>query len=299
MNPFYRDYGDYLAERFDGKVQKLTVNMQCSCPNRDGTIGSGGCTYCNNASFSPAFTAGGEDVVRQLESGKRFFAGKYPLMRYLAYFQSYTNTHGDIDALFEQFDRAISVDGVVGLIIGTRPDCVDENIIDRLARLNRVKPVIMEYGAESTHDNTLRLVNRCHTWEQTCRAVEMTKRAGLDVGLHFIMGLPGESRPMMLETVDRINELMPDTVKFHQLQIIAHTRLAEQYMSDNSFVVPFSINDYLDLCYEIVARLNRSIAIERFTSSAPADLLIAPRWGIKNYEFTHRLHRLLSDRRGH
>ncbi len=284
----YRDYSEYLRERFDGKVQKLTVDAGFSCPNRDGTIGRGGCTYCNNSSFSPSLGAK-ESVAAQLEAGKRFFARKYPEMRYLAYFQSYTNTHAPIDRLLALYEEALSVDDVVGLIIGTRPDCVDERLLAALAEINRSRRVIMEYGAESSHDSTLRAVNRCHTWADTSRAVELTRQAGLDVGLHFILGLPGESREMMLATVDEINRLSPDTVKFHQLQIIRGTRLARQWEAGEAEVATLTVDQYLDLCVEIVRRLDPTIAIERFTSSSPAELLISPRWGLKNYEFTNLL----------
>lgn len=284
----FRDYSEYLRERFDGKVQKLTVDAGFSCPNRDGTIGRGGCSYCNNSSFSPALGSNGS-VAAQLEAGKRFFARKYPEMRYLAYFQSYTNTHAPIDRLLALYEEALSVDGIVGLIIGTRPDCVNENLLSALSEINRSRRVIMEYGAESTHDSTLRAVNRCHTWADTCRAVELTRQAGLDAGLHFILGLPGENTDMMLATVDEINRLRPDTVKFHQLQIIRGTRLARQWQQGEVSVKTFTVDEYLDLCVEIVKRLDPSIAIERFTSSSPAELLLAPRWGLKNYEFTNLL----------
>lgn len=284
----FRDYSEYLRERFDGKVQKLTVDAGFSCPNRDGTIGRGGCSYCNNSSFSPALGSNGS-VAAQLEAGKRFFARKYPEMRYLAYFQSYTNTHAPIDRLIALYEEALSVDGIVGLIIGTRPDCVNENLLSALSEINRSRRVIMEYGAESTHDSTLRAVNRCHTWADTCRAVELTRQAGLDAGLHFILGLPGENTDMMLATVDEINRLRPDTVKFHQLQIIRGTRLARQWQQGEVSVKTFTVDEYLDLCVEIVKRLDPSIAIERFTSSSPAELLLAPRWGLKNYEFTNLL----------
>lgn len=295
LHTLYRDYATYLSERFDGKVQKLTVDAGFTCPNRDGTIGRGGCSYCNNHSFSPALGSR-DSVADQLEAGKRFFARKYPQMRYLAYFQSYTNTHGPIDRLLSLYEEALSVDGVVGLIIGTRPDCVDERLLSALAQINRRKPVMMEYGAESSHDATLRSVNRCHTWADTCRAADLTRAAGLDVGLHFILGLPGESRDMMLATVDQINRLRPDTVKFHQLQIISGTRLAQQWERGEVAVENFTVEDYLDLCAEIVERLDPAIAIERFTSSSPAELLLSPRWGLKNHEFTNLLRNRLSRR---
>lgn len=290
----YRDYADFLAGFFPGKMQKLTVDAGFTCPNRDGTVGRGGCTYCNNASFSPLAGMRRQSVTDQLEAGKQFFARKYPSMRYLAYFQSYTGTHGDLATLLADYREALAVDKVDGLIIGTRPDCISPELLSAFTSLGA--PVFMEYGAESSHNSTLDLVNRCHTWEQTVEAVRLTASYNIPVGLHFIMGLPGESRDMMLETVRRAARLPVSTLKFHQLQIIRGTRLARQF-AGGSFPASqaptiFTVDDYLSLCVDIVGiirTLAPGIAIERFTSSAPSDLLLAPRWGLKNYEFTHRL----------
>lgn len=330
MSQFYRDYADFLRERFDGKMQKITIDAGFSCPNRDGTIGRGGCVYCNNLSFSPMPSRG--SIAAQIEAGKAFFARKYPRMRYLAYFQSYTNTHGPIDRLMELYSEALATEGVDGLIIGTRPDCVSDELLRALSALGR--PVIMEYGAETSHNDTLRVINRCHTWEQTVDTVERTVAAGLPVGLHFIMGLPGETEEMMLQTAGRAARLPISTLKFHQLQIISGTTLAKGIQgltplsttfdasvtseaSDTSEtsatstriqnrptfrgrpIEIFSVDAYIDLCVKIVetiVRENPSIAIERFTSQAPAGMLIAPRWGLKNYQFTHLLEKALRER---
>lgn len=330
MSQFYRDYADFLRERFDGKMQKITIDAGFSCPNRDGTIGRGGCVYCNNLSFSPMPSR--RSIAAQIEAGKAFFARKYPRMRYLAYFQSYTNTHGPIDRLMELYSEALATEGVDGLIIGTRPDCVSDELLRALSALGR--PVIMEYGAESSHNDTLRVINRCHTWEQTVDTVERTVAAGLPVGLHFIMGLPGETEEMMLQTAGRAARLPISTLKFHQLQIISGTTLAKGIQgltplsttfdasvtseaSDTSEtsatstriqnrptfrgrpIEIFSVDAYIDLCVKIVetiVRENPSIAIERFTSQAPAGMLIAPRWGLKNYQFTHLLEKALRER---
>lgn len=294
MNPYYRDYSDFLAGLFDGKVQKLTVDAGFTCPNRDGTVGYGGCSYCNNRSFSPATGAVRRSVSQQLDDGKRFFARKYPDMRYLAYFQSYTNTHGDVDRLLMLYREALGVDGVVGLIVGTRPDCMPDRLLTELAVLNAERPVIIEYGAESSHDATLQTVNRCHDWASTVDAVRRTHDAGLSVGLHFILGLPGEDETMMLETVDRASALPIDTVKFHQLQVVRGTRLAADYASGRVALRFFDVDSYIALCCKIVRSLRSDIAIERFVSQSPDDLLVAPRWGLKNYEFTYLLHRRLA-----
>ena len=221
---YYRDFSDFLAEHFDGKMQKLSVDAGFTCPNRDGTVGRGGCTYCNNVSFSPGYCRDRKGVTAQLEEGKRFFGRKYPSMRYLAYFQSYTSTHGsDIDRLMALYEEACGVEGVDGVIIGTRPDCMPDRL---LARLSRLPWVMVEYGAESACDETLARVNRCHTWADTADAVRRTHDAGLPVGLHLINGLPGEDEERILATVDEVNRLPVDVVKFHQLQLIRGTRMA-------------------------------------------------------------------------
>lgn len=285
----YTDYSDYLSRFFTGKVQKITVNARFSCPNRDGTKGRGGCAYCNVASFSPSLTAAEASVTEQLEAGRRFFARKYPEMTYLAYFQSYTNTYADADRLVTLYREALAAPGVVGLIIGTRPDMMPSQLLDRLGEMARDHYIMVEYGAESSHDSTLAAVNRCHSWHDVVDAVERTAAKGIHVGLHLIMGLPGESREMMMETVDRCCALPVDVLKIHQLQVLQGTPLAARAEE----VETFALEDYLELCVDIVRRVPRSIAIERFTSSAPSDMLIAPRWGLKNHEFVNLLKKRL------
>lgn len=300
MGKYYKEYADFLAEQFPGrKMQKLTVDAGFSCPNRDGTLSTGGCAYCNNNSFSPGSHMGRKttSVSRQLEESKVFFRRKYPSMRYLAYFQSYTNTHGELSRLLPLYDEALDCEGVDGLVIGTRPDCLPAPLIEALARRHRQgKWIMVELGAESSHDETLTRVNRCHSWQTTVDAVGRLRDAGLPVGLHLIMGLPGETHHMMMETVAQTALLHPDTVKFHQLQIIKGSALARQW-EEGLRVELFSPESYLSLCRDIIFTLNRlspSTAIERFTSQAPADLLVAPRWGLKNYQFVNLLHNLLS-----
>ncbi len=293
----YRDFAAFLSERFDHKVQKITVNAGFSCPNRDGSKGRGGCSYCNNRSFSPAFAEGAVNIEEQLEKGKQFFARKYPEMRYLAYFQAYTNTHSNNkEALLRLYERALAVDDVEGLIIGTRPDCVDSDLLKRIASLRSDGNLIMmEYGAETSHDATLEAVNRCHTWQDTVNAVNLTARSGLTVGIHLIMGLPGETEDMMLETIRRVNTLPVDVVKIHQLQVIKGTLLGRQWENGEITLPVFTPESYAELCCKIVRTLRKDIAIERFVSSSPAELLIAPRWGLKNYEFTAIVNRKLRE----
>ncbi len=300
MGKFYTDYADFLAAHFPGrKMQKLTIDAGFSCPNRDGTLSYGGCAYCNNNSFSPGSHTGRtvQSVSRQIERSKQFFAHKYPSMRYLAYFQSYTNTHASLPHLLTLYDEALRADSVDGIIIGTRPDCLPAKLIEALkARINQGKWIMIELGAESSHDSTLDRVNRCHTWQTTVEAVTRLKEAGIPVGLHLIMGLPGENRDMILQTVERAALLHPDTIKFHQLQIIEGSALARQWHNGERFEL-FTPESYIPLCVDIIGIMNRlspRTAIERFTSQAPADLLVAPRWGLKNYQFVNLLNSRLT-----
>lgn len=300
MPTSYKTYSQHLADKFPGlgKLQKIGVSVGNSCPNRDGTIGRGGCAYCNNASFSPQYmlnaTQLGDNIVDTLERGKNFFARKYPQMKFLAYFQSYTNTHGlSVEELMKLYRRAVEVPDVVGLIIGTRPDCLPDELLDALESMNsEVCPVMLELGAETSHDITLERVNRCHSWATTVDAVDRCHKRGLSVGLHFIMGLPGETEEMMLQTVRRA--LLPgvETLKFHQLQIIRNTRFAEEYESSPEKFDLFTPERYASLCRKIIDIVGPTgIAIERFVSQSPDSMLIAPKWGLKNYQFANLLNR--------
>lgn len=300
MNPYYKDYNEYITEIFPGmKVQKLSINAGFSCPNRDGTIGRGGCIYCDNTSFTPSYCFGRNTVKEQVEAGKLFFARKYPAMKFLAYFQSYTNTFvkrangvgvsSGVDSLERLYRDALEQEDVVGLIIGSRPDCFPEEVVEMLGRLNLEYPVFVELGAETSHNPTLELINRGHTWEQTCDAVDRLTKAGIRCGLHLIFGLPGETEEMMLATVERACRLPVDSLKLHHLQVIASTPLHEGYQSGRITVDPFSMDVYLELCVKIIGIVPRRIAIERFLASSPPEKVVAPKWGIKNYQFTNLL----------
>lgn len=294
-NPYYLDYSSWLSAVFEGKVQKITVDVGLTCPNRDGTKGIGGCAYCNNASFSPDTAPVGRDILSRIEAAKRFFAGKYRSMRYIVYLQSHTNTYGNRSKLLELYDRALGAADVAGLIIGTRPDCVDRSLLDDIRRVAAGRPVIMEYGAESSHDSTLERVNRCHSWADTVRAVRLTSDAGLYCGLHFILGLPGETVDMMLQTIDRLNLLPVDCVKFHQLQIIRGTALARLCEKGEAVdAIRFTPESYAKLCACIVRRLRPGIAVDRFVSQAPVGMVIAPCWGLKPARFMEMLRRELA-----
>lgn len=285
----YRDFADFLNGHFPFKVQKIAVNAGFTCPNRDGAKGTRGCSYCNNQTFNPDYCRPALSVSEQLEQGKRFFGKKYPEMKYLAYFQAYTNTYAELGRLKSLYEEAADCDGVVGIIIGTRPDCMPEALLDYLAELARRTFVMVEYGAETASDTTLATINRGHSWSDTADAVERTHRRGIPCGLHLILGLPGESESDMLHTVDLASALPVDTLKLHQLQLIKGTRLARQVEAGELTVAQWTVDEYIALCLKIIRRIRPDIAIERFVSQSPDSLLISPRWGLKNYEFTNRL----------
>lgn len=291
-----QSFSQFISHYLPGKIQKISINAGFTCPNRDGSKGTGGCIYCNNASFSPDYTSARRSVTEQLEEGKRFFARKYPTMKYLAYFQSYTSTNGPTEQVIAMIEEALSVDSIMGIIIGTRPDCMPEMLLQYLSELAKKRFVMVEYGAESANDSTLQLINRCHTWEDTVNAVRRTTEAGIPVGLHFILGLPGETITDMMATIERVNTLPVSTLKFHQLQIISGTRLAREYESEQWHIEQFTPDSYADLCCDILEHLRSDIAVERFVSQAPDGMLISPRWGLKNYQFTNILHRKLRER---
>lgn len=288
-------YGDFLKNKFGGiKVQKISVNAGFSCPNRDGTIGYGGCIYCNNRSFTPSYCFESKEIKKQIESGVSFFSNKYPEMKYLPYFQSYSNTFtGDLSDLRKLYLTAIDNTDVVGLIIGTRPDCLPTKVLDILSEINEKKPVIVELGAETSHNETLKIINRGHNWECVVEAVERLNNRNIGVGLHLICGLPGEEEDKILQTVERSSSLAVETLKFHHLQILKDTRLHNLWESGQLEIRTFSLDEYIDLCIKIVNLVPENIVIERFLSTAPPDMVISPKWGLKNYEFMNILNNRL------
>lgn len=298
MNPFYKDYSEYMSEIFPGlKVQKISLNAGFSCPNRDGSIGRGGCSYCNNASFTPSYCVPSDDVATQLAKGKAFFARKYPEMQFLAYFQSYTNTHGRSAAdLRRLWLSALEEPDVVGLSVATRPDCLPQQVVGVLAELATEKPVFLELGAESACDATLERVCRRHTWADVEDAAVRAAAAGLRVGLHLIAGLPGESRADVLRSVDVSCVLPIDSLKLHHLQVISGTPMAAQWQAGDFRLLFPTPEAYMELCAEVVDHVPRSICIERFLTSSPPEMVLAPKWGQKNHEFVNSLHNLLRRR---
>lgn len=290
----YNSYAGYFRRLFGGRVQKLSVDAGFTCPNRDGTIARGGCTFCNNGAFTPSYCHPSKSVGQQIAEGIEFHRRRYRgASRYLVYFQAFSNTYAPIGRLRELFGEALAHPEVIGLVIGTRPDCVDEEKLDYLAGLARDRYVAVEYGIESTFDETLRAVNRGHDFAAAERAVRLTARRGLPVGAHFILGLPGESDEMLLAQTARINALPLATVKFHQLQIFRDTPMAAQYDADPGRFRFWTLDEYIDLFVAILRRLRPSLVVERFASEAPPRYHYGPGWGLVRNE---RLWALLEKR---
>ena len=293
----YNEFGLWLKEKVGEKVQKISINAGFTCPNRDGRLGVGGCTYCNNQTFNPAYCRTERTVAEQLEEGKNFFARKYPEMKYLAYFQAYTNTYGELEEIKAKYEEALSVDGVVGLVIGTRPDCMPDELLDYLEALNRRCFLIVEYGIESTYDKTLLRINRGHDFQCTRDAVERTASRGIITGGHMILGLPGETPEEIRAQAATISSLPLDTLKLHQLQLIKGTRMAEEYETSPQDFHLYSADEYVDLVIDFVELLRPDIVLERFVSQSPSSLLAVPGWGLKNYEFVEKVRRRMKERK--
>ena len=292
----YYDFAAFLAQYFEGKVQKISIHAGFTCPNRDGTKGTGGCTYCNNQTFNPEYCKPEFGIRRQLEDGISFFARKYPQMRYLAYFQAYTNTYGELEQLMAMYEEALSVDGVVGLVIGTRPDCMPPALLDYIEELSRKTFVMVEYGIESANDDTLLRINRGHDFATAIDAIRRTHDRGILVGGHLILGLPGEDHDELMRQAEAIASLPLDMVKLHQLQLIRGTRMAREYELNPEDFHLYEVDEYIDLAIDYIERLPETMVVERFISQSPRSLLIAPDWGMKNYQFVDRLRRRMAER---
>lgn len=292
----YNDLSGFLATHFLYKVQKISINAGFTCPNRDGSVGYGGCTYCNNQTFNPAYCHTEKSVSQQLEEGKLFFARKYPEMKYLAYFQAYTNTYGRLEELKRKYEEALTVEGVVGLVIGTRPDCMPDSLLDYLEELSKRTFLLVEYGIESTNDDTLKRINRGHTFAVSEDAIRKTAVRGIPVGGHIILGLPGEEKEMLIEQAGVLSKLPLTTLKLHQLQLIKGTRMAAEYEKAPTNFHLYTADEYIDLVIDYIEHLRPDMVLERFVSQSPKELLIAPDWGLKNYEFTDKVKKRMKER---
>lgn len=301
----YNDYSSFIKEKFNERVQKISLNTGFTCPNRDGAKGVGGCTYCNNNTFNPDYCEPTKSISQQLDEGIAFFSKKYPpisvrtgkAQKYLAYFQAYTNTYADLELVKSYYLEAINHPNIVGLVIGTRPDCINQEIIDLLSEIAKTHYVSIEFGVESTLNKTLDYINRCHTYEETIAAFELAKNNQIHLGAHLIIGLPGETRQEMLNHAKEVSKLPINTLKIHQLQIVKHTLMALQLKSEPELFELFEADEYIDFIVEFVSQLRPDIIIERFISESPAHLLIAPKWnGIKNFEMVAKIEKRMLEK---
>lgn len=281
-----------------GRVQKLAVNAGFTCPNRDGTVGTGGCTFCNNAAFTPSYCTPAKSVSQQIEEGIGFHRNRYrSAERYLVYFQSFSNTYAPLERLRGVYSEALANPLVAGIVVGTRPDCIDEAKLDYFAGLAQKCYVAIEYGIESCYDHTLRAVNRGHDFQCARKAVEATASRGIHTGAHFILGLPGETEEMMISGADIINSLPLTTVKFHQLQIFRDTPMAADWEAYPDKYRFRSLEEYLDLFIEILQRLRPDLVVERFAGEAPPRFHCGPAWGlIRNERLLSMLEERLAER---
>lgn len=287
-----RDIGSWFREQLGARVQKLSVSSDLSCPNRDGTLGIGGCTFCQNQAFTPSYADSSLSITAQLETGKRFFARKNSKSIYLAYFQSFSNTYSALPRLQEIYEEALSVQDVAGLVIATRPDCISTALLDYLEDLSHRTFLLIEYGIESANDDTLRRIHRGHTFQQSQEAVRLTAERGIHVGGHIILGFPWEDHSELMRQADLIAQLPLTTLKLHQLQIIRGTEMARQYEAD-PWQMP-TAQEYARLVVEYVSHLPSSLVLDRFVSQSPPQMVLAPRWGIKSSEFDKLLQQRLA-----
>lgn len=292
----YRDFPSFFKTLFQERVQKLSIDGGFTCPNRDGKKGTGGCTYCNNRSFNPDYCRSTVSISQQIEDGRQFFAHKYVGQKYLAYFQAYSNTYAPLEILKQKYEEALACPDIIGLVIGTRPDTISDEVLDYIGELAQRYYVCIEYGIESVNDEILRCINRGHTFAEAEAAICKTAERGIRIGAHLIFGLPGETRESMLEGAIRLCDLPIDVLKLHQLQIIRGTFMSEQYLKDPLAFRLYTLEEYLDFVADVIEHIRPEVYLERFVNQSPEEYLIAPKWGVKNFEFVAKLDKRLKER---
>jgi uncharacterized protein len=296
-NRRFNSYTEYFRKHFGERVQKVTIDAGFTCPNRDGTRGVGGCTYCNNDSFNPSYCIPYKGITKQINEGVEFHAERYRRAdKFLAYFQAYSNTYAPLNKLKELYSEALNVPGVIGLVIGTRPDCIDDEKLDYFQELSEKYYVIIEYGIESCYNRTLDSINRGHSFEESVDALERTAKRGIKTGAHFIIGLPGESREDILNEIYMINKLPLNTIKFHQLLIVKDTAMATEYQQYPERFSFFTIDEYIDFFISVLERLDPTFVVERFTSEVPPRYQAGPNWGlVRTYTLLQKLEKRLAE----
>ncbi len=298
MGRRFNSYSSYFKQLMGSRVQKVAVHAGFTCPNRDGKISTGGCSFCNNEAFTPSYCTPSKSVTQQINEGVEFHTRRYRnASKYLAYFQPFSNTYAPLEHLCQIYDEALSHPLIEGIIVGTRPDCVDEQKLDYFAELSKKHYVALEYGIESTFDATLERINRGHNFAQARWAVEQSARRGIHVGAHFILGLPGESEEMLMEQIGVINSLPLSTVKFHQLQIFSGTTMTAEYDAAPEEFPFWELEEYIDLFIDMLEHLRMDIVVERFASEAPPRYHHGRNWGLtRNESILNMFERRLSQR---
>ena len=297
-NRRFNSYSNYFTKQFGGRVQKISIDAGFSCPNRDGKISTGGCTFCSNEAFNPSYCRPEKSIKQQIEEGIEFHRRRYRrASQYLAYFQPFSNTYKPLEELKGIYRQALEVHEVTGIVIGTRPDLVDDGILQHLKEIQKTHYVMLEYGVESVYDETLGRVNRGHDFATAERAIRMTAEHDIPCGAHFIFGLPGESKTMMLDAADIISRLPLTTVKFHQLQIFKGTKMAEEYQVHPEAFHLFDLEEYIDFVIDFAERLNPDIVIERFAGEVPPRYLVSEPWMKLRYdEVLSRIEKRMEER---
>lgn len=295
-NRRFNAYTDYIRTVFGERVQKLTLDAGFTCPNRDGTVGRGGCSYCNNDAFNPSYCTAVKPILQQLEEGIKFHQKRYRrASEYMVYFQAYSNTYAPVEVLREKYEQALSHPMVKGIVIGTRPDCVDEEILEYLELLKDKTWLTVEFGIESCYDKTLKLINRGHDFETTRKAYKECYSRGIRTGGHMIIGLPGETKEEILNEAEILSQLNVNQLKFHQLQIVKGTTMAEDFQQNPIAFSDFQLEEYLILMKNFIERLDPGIVIERIAGETIPEYNLRPSWGIRYDQVLRRFEQILED----
>ena len=293
----YNDFSSFIRRKFHTRVQKVSIDAGFTCPNKDGTKGVGGCTYCNNNTFNPDYCKPIKPIKQQINEGIEFFSKKYKTQKYLAYFQAFTNTYAPLADLKKMYEEALDHEDVIGLVVATRPDCIKDEVLDYLEELAAAGNFIkLEFGLESTKNETLEAINRCQTHEEAIDAFERADGRGLHLGGHLILGLPGETKEDMMNHANMVSQLPINTLKIHHLQIVKHTMMAVQFKKTPEMFTFMELDEYIDFVVDFVEKLKPEIIIERFFSESPASMLIHPKYGLKNFEVKHLVEKRLEER---
>ena len=293
----YNDFSSFIRRKFNTRVQKVSIDAGFTCPNKDGTKGVGGCTYCNNNTFNPDYCKPIKPIKQQINEGIEFFSKKYKTQKYLAYFQAFTNTYAPLVDLKKMYEEALDHEDVIGLVVATRPDCIKDEVLDYLEELAAAGNFIkLEFGLESTKNETLEAINRCQTHEEAIDAFKRADGRGLHLGGHLILGLPGETKEDMMNHAKMVSQLPINTLKIHHLQIVKHTMMAVQFKKTPEMFTFMELDEYIDFVVDFVEKLKPEIIIERFFSESPASMLIHPKYGLKNFEVKHLVEKRLEER---